>query len=365
MKTNLFLTRRGKTVVLSACICLSMLFLSFNSFSQGCVAIRNMGTCSGMGGDSVSHKNSWQVSVGYRGFKSHRHFRGTAYQEQRKEQKTEVINKSYSAIFALSYNASSKLSFSVLVPVSYTDRSSLYEHKSIGRYSTQSSGLGDIRVSANYWLWAPEKYTKRNISFGLGVKMPTGNYNVKDEFHTSVENTVVKPVDQSIQLGDGGWGITLETQAYAQLFKNASLYVNGFYLINPRNTNGTLTGRTDPRPDIIVSVMSVCDQYMARTGVNYKLLRHRGLYANLGARLEGIPVWDLIGGSDGFRRPGYIISGEPGLSYITNRHFVSVNVPVAIERNRTKNVADIRTKGAGGDAAFADVMLLLNYGFRF
>jgi hypothetical protein len=365
MKTNLFLIKYRRQIVLSTGICLSILFSSFNSFSQGCVAIRNMGTCAGMGGDSVSHKNTWQVSFGYRQFKSHRHFRGTDYQEQRKAQGTEVINRSYSAILALTYNATSQLSFSVFVPISYTDRSSLYEHNNVGRYSTQSHGLGDIRVSANYWLWAPEKHTKRNISFGLGVKMPTGNYNVKDNFHTSAENTVVKPVDQSIQLGDGGWGITLETQAYAQLFKNASLYVSGFYLVNPRNTNGTLTGRKDPRPDIIVSVMSVCDQYMARTGVNYKLLRHRGLYANLGGRLEGIPVWDLIGGSDGFRRPGYIISAEPGLSYLSSKHFVSLNVPVAIIRNRTKNVADIRTNGPGGDAAFADYMILLNYGFRF
>ncbi|HEY5393165.1 MAG TPA: hypothetical protein VIJ57_13665 [Hanamia sp.] len=34
--------------------------------------------------------------------------------------------------------------------------------------------------------------------------------------------------------------------------------------------------------------------------------------------LEGIPVYDLIWGSEGFRRPGYIISAEPGITYMVN-----------------------------------------------
>ena len=38
----------------------------------------------------------------------------------------------------------------------------------------------------------------------------------------------------------------------------------------------------------------------------------------LGGRLEGIPVHDLVGGSEGFRRPGYIVSAEPQRNYHSN-----------------------------------------------
>ena len=36
---------------------------------------------------------------------------------------------------------------------------------------------------------------------------------------------------------------------------------------------------------------------------------------SFGIRDECLPVYDLIGGSEGFRRPGYIISEEQGVSY--------------------------------------------------
>jgi hypothetical protein len=34
-----------------------------------------------------------------------------------------------------------------------------------------------------------------------------------------------------------------------------------------------------------------------------------------GIRYECLPVKDLVGGSNGFRRPGYISSIEPGVAY--------------------------------------------------
>lgn len=48
---------------------------------------------------------------------------------------------------------------------------------------------------------------------GLGIKMPTGNYKAEDVFHYKLGTAILTrngPVDQSIQPGDGGWGLTLE-----------------------------------------------------------------------------------------------------------------------------------------------------------
>ena len=77
-----------------------------------------------------------------------------------------------------------------------------------------------------------------------------------------------------------------------------------------------------------------------------------------------MPVRDLIGKSDGFRRPGVAVSLEPGLIYTKGKNTWSFSVPVAVYRNRKKSVPDI-TDGRHGDAAFADYLILVGYSRRF
>ncbi|MBR9999534.1 MAG: hypothetical protein KFF73_11210, partial [Cyclobacteriaceae bacterium] len=90
----------------------------------------------------------------------------------------------------------------------------------------------------------------------------------------------------------------------------------------------------------------------------------------LGGRMEGIPSSDLAGGSDGFRRPGYVISIEPGLSYSLGNFVAFVSVPIALERNRTQSYQDKKlTEATGdyrhGDAAFADYLVNASVSWRF
>lgn len=77
-----------------------------------------------------------------------------------------------------------------------------------------------------------------------------------------------------------------------------------------------------------------------------------------------MPADDIIGGSNGFRRPGYAVSLEPGITYSHGVSSFNLGVPVAVYRNRTRSVAD-RASGGHGDAAFADYLLLLGYSRRF
>src|SRR5262249_41788631 len=156
---------------------------------------------------------------------------------------------------------------------------------------------------------------------------------------TSDSTTVLGPVDQSVQLGDGGTGITLELNAFYNLTGRLSAYGNFYYLSNPREQNGVSTARGGaPRPASIKNgsaVMSVPDQYMARAGLNW-MVRHFTFSA--GVRDECIPVHDLIGASGGFRRPGYIISAEPGVTYSFSKASLYAYVPVALVRNRPQSV---------------------------
>jgi hypothetical protein len=112
--------------------------------------------------------------------------------------------------------------------------------------------------------------------------------------------------------------------------------------------------------------MSVPDLFMARGGA--AVMVNQLTFAG-GIRIEGLPSSDLIGGSRGFRRPGYIISAEPSITWVTRRAAFNLAVPVALVRNRTQSDSDKRrTADTGihqqGDAAFADYLISLGATFR-
>jgi hypothetical protein len=86
--------------------------------------------------------------------------------------------------------------------------------------------------------------------------------------------------------------------------------------------------------------------------------------------MEGVPSSDLIGGSNGRRRPGYSIALEPAVSYSWKRNSVSVCVPYLVRRVRDQNISDkLESIETGhkeiGDAAFADYIVSVGYSRRF
>lgn len=342
--------------------------------AQGCVAIRSNGNTCSIGNPATA--KGWQMNFNNRYFKSYKHFVGTIEQKEREERHTEVINHSYSLDITATRYFNSRWSMSVTLPIISNTRSSLYEHGGnsggeASRHSTQSFGIGDIRVSAYRWLLDPAKHHKGNIQAGIGVKLPTGDYKYEDYFYKADGTTVLGPVDQSIQLGDGGTGFSAELNGYYNFSHSFGLYANLFYLANPREQNGVSTARGGtPNATALqyfTSVMSVPDQYMVRGGASYmaKQFTFSG-----GIRIEAIPSSDLIGGDKGFRRPGMVISAEPVVAYQAKKINLYVSVPFAIQRNRTQSYADkLRSEATGtkvqGDAAFADYAINAGLSFRF
>jgi hypothetical protein len=77
-----------------------------------------------------------------------------------------------------------------------------------------------------------------------------------------------------------------------------------------------------------------------------------------------VPVRDLIGADDGFRRPGFAISVEPQIVFMHGADVFSMSVPIALYRNRQRSVPD-QQNGTHGDAAFADWLLLLSWAHPF
>lgn len=353
-------------------IVVSLLFIYLKSNAQGCVAIRSTGGfCTAQHSEDHTQVSPWVVGVNNRYYKSFRHFVGKDEQEQRVEEGTEVINHAYTMDILVTRNLNARWSFTLDVPVLANSRSSLYEHDGKNRYSTHSFGVGDIRFTAYAWLLDPTKMPKGNIQVGLGLKLPTGDYKYQDFFHKNDSTQVLGPVDQSIQLGDGGTGFSTEINAFYNFTHSLGVYGNFFYLFNPREQNGTSTARGGTPSASAVkygsSTMSVPDQLMVRGGIAYAARR---LGVSVGMREDCLPWQDIIGGSSGFRRPGYIISIEPGITYSFKKINLYSYVPVALVRNRTQSYSDrLRTEQTGiythGDAAFADYVVNIGAAFRF
>jgi hypothetical protein len=291
---------------------------------------------------------------------------------------------------AATYAVNERLNLTLEFPFQYGSRTNSDEHDGIHVHTMRAGGLGDIRLSASYWLLNPRKpaeqsttadgkevagytapvqYREYNISLGLGVKAPTGD-DAASDYSFRPTGAELRAVDPAIQPGDGGWGIILSGDAFAKVFKDTYAYVNGFYLINPRETNGVRTVNFDVPPfthgDKGLMVDSVPDQSMVRGGLARPVWKAIGLSASLGARWEGIPAHDLIGGSDGWRLPGYSVSIEPGISVSRGKDNISITVPVAVYRYGITSVPFARTHDPlGGIASFSDFQINLTYSHIF
>jgi hypothetical protein len=314
----------------------------------------------------------WSVSMGYRYQHSFRHFVGTTEQIQREQQGTQVVN--YMNLFdvSLTYRINPRWSITVGTPILNAKRTydsqlfqTFFKIPNAPDQVSHSNGIGDLSVSAQFWAIRPPSEHGHNIAFSFGGVFPTGDYRATDTVQTANGPQKVF-VDQSIQPGSGGYGIILGTQAY-QRVKRAVLYASGTYLVTPQESNGTpgisIAGVTIPR-NPLTATMSIPDQYLADGGVAYPVPRFRGLAARFGLRYEGIKVRDLLGGSLGFRRPGYALSVAPGFQYQRRGSTWSVNAPIAVQRNRKRSVPD-QMQGGAGDAAFADYLILVGYAHSF
>lgn len=355
-----------------------------HALAQGCIAVRGAGTLLPEEGakpaDADLAADDWLASVGYRHLHSMRHYVGDVEQTQRQAAGNQVINDQDFFDFGVQYAFTPRWSLGLSLPYEVSSRSMLFGGGTPGafRYSTPASGFGDLQLTGYGWVFDPQTHREGNIQLGLGLKAPTGDDSINGTFLTGTPTSlkvIQHPVDQSIQPGDGGWGFTATINAYQLVLPRTVAFFQAYYLFNPQDVNGVATGRGQTGPGsagYYEQVMSIPDQYFARGGLSYTLVPSWGLSLSLAGRLEGIPPRDLIGDSDGFRRPGFIASVEPGLEVMKGRYTFNLSVPFAAIRNRQQSVADskasaVLNNGAEihGDAAFADFAITASLAVRF
>ena len=295
------------------------------------------------------------VTIGYREYNSFRHYVGTVEQLQRAANHNQVQNHVDLMDLQISYKLSPRFSLLVDLPGLAATR-----QQQGSQNIFRSGGIGDITAGVQAWVLRPPTEHNANIAFSAQLKMPTGINDAKGTTVLANGTRQTRPFDESVQPGDGEWGFSLGVQAYKQIWFQTIAYFTGSWLFNPANTTGVKTFRSAPHEDVVSST----DMYLWRGGFSHAVPKLRGLALSLGGRMEGIPVRDAFGKSDGFRRPGYVISMEPGLVYTYKRHTFSISGPWAMERDRTISTSDMLNH-THGDAAFADYTVIASYTKRF
>jgi hypothetical protein len=223
-------------------------------------------------------------------------------------------------------------------------------------YEANASGFGDMAIQAEYWLNDPTKPSRVQASVDLGLKMPTGNNNVQGDGPNGPA-----PIDEAFQLGNGGWEMLFRAQAYGQITGPLYAYVSGYYGLS-------LTEHTDVQSGIVYNGVGipygVPDTYSGRLGVSY-ILGFAPLVVSLGGRINGVTVKDIVGGGDIFwRRPGYEVYIEPGLSWTLGTNTASVSVPVRAYQNKLDSLLD-EAQGRHRGSDFAAFLVVASVSRRF
>jgi len=300
-------------------------------------------------------RHQWEISLSYRYLTANRWYVGTEVNEGAAPFGKPLFINIHSVDVTIKYALSDRVTLTTTLPFSTGTHSRFYGDGK--RHEVGAAGLGDITAVTSAWLWNPRKHESGNLAVSVGLKTPTGDNEATDNFFLPGGLVTRNVVDQSIQLGDGGWGFIAQAEGFRKLLNRSSTNVSASYLFSPKDK----TGVKSPYPGVSLSVPDV---YSARAGVAYAILPKHNLYASLGLRADGIPIRDLIGDSNGFRRPGYSLFIDPGFGIGLGRGIFSFNIPVRIHQDFERSLVD-RELGKLGGGDLAKYLVFASYSIRF
>jgi hypothetical protein len=259
---------------------------------------------------------------------------------------------------SVSYGVTDRWTIAATLPFSRGTHSRFYADGR--RHLVSAAGLGDVNVVGSAWVLDPRSHPSGNVSVGVGVKSPSGRNDVRDTYFLP-QGTTDFTVDQSIQLGDGGWGLVLQGQAFARVLERVSGYASGSYLVTPQNQSSVFQAPTGSFASVHVSIPDV---FNASAGLSFDVSRRHGLAVSLSGRIDGIPTRDLAGHSDGFRRPVVLGYLEPSLTLTRGRSTVTLSAPARIYEDFRPSLVD-RQLGSAGGGDLARYLLFAGYQARF
>jgi hypothetical protein len=325
---------------------------------------------------------NWSASIAFRYYNSRQDVLGDEPQDHAIVYANTHV---YGFVVSATYAVTDRFDLTLELPFQYGTRATSIEHNFMSPvlHTMHAGGMGDPRLRADYWFLDPKKSPTRNVSVGLGVKIPIG-VNDATDYAYRASGPVIRPVDPAIQPGDGGWGIILAGHAFTSLsfpalpysnwFKNTYAYADAIYVFAPEEMNDTETVTADVPQltaggDTGLRFNSIPDQFLARMGVAQTIWPSQGVSISAGVRWEGVPAYDAIGGSNGWRLPGNAVSFEPSVSVSRGKEYFSVSVPIAVHRHASASAPFERLGVPGppsqGLATIADWQLIISYTHTF
>jgi len=324
---------------------------------QGCEPIR-FTTPVNLGGEGQAYQSggAWQFTLAYRRLVSNQWFVGSKESSNLAPGGLSPVIKVHTFVADVAYSLDDRVRLRFSVPVSTGSFSRYWPDKTVR--AQNATGIGDASLMAESWIFEPRTHRHGNLSFGLGAKAPTGSHTIASQFYTA-SGAVDFPADQTIEPGDGGWAILLESQAFRQITERTFAYAVGSYMVSPKAHTDVQTAPNSG------TYWSVPDVYSARVGAAFDILPDQGLTMSLGARADGIPRHDLIGGGDdtAIKRTADVFFADPGLSLVRGPGTFTLSVPYRVAVNRKKSVYEERTNSLNG-GGFAKYLIFASYSHR-
>lgn len=325
--------------------------------AQGCEPIRFTAPVK-LGGEGEAYQpaDQWQLTLAYRRLVSADWFVGTKENPALAPGGTTPVFRIHTLVVDIAYSINERLVVSGSLPFS---KGSLGRTWPDTAYHVQrATGVGDLSVLGEAWVFEPREHELGNVAVGFGVKFPTGSNSLASRYYAA-GGEVDFPADQTIQPGDGGLSLLLQSRAFRQVTDRTYAYAFGSYMMSPK-------AKSDVRAvPVTGAYWSVPDVYSGKLGAAFAILPDAGVTVSLGGRIDGIPVRDLLGGGDEttVKRSAYVIFADPGISLSRGKSTLTMSVPYRLKVNRQKSLLERRTNGlnAGG---FAKYLVFLAYSRR-
>jgi hypothetical protein len=206
------------------------------------------------------------------------------------------------------------------------------------RYYQHVHGFGDAVIGSRMWLLNPQKNPKQNLGVSLGLRLPTGESNYQVPYPDSKGNNVInRPVYPAVQPGSGSLGLRLSVQGFRS-FKRFSIYGSGLYLFSLKKQNDTIAfgAATNPAGPTAVAenvrYLSTPDSYQFSGGVSTPVPHLKRFSLSIGSQVAGVPVYNVMTGTSGYRQPGYMVSLVPGIAWDAGFATYYISIPIRVRQ---------------------------------
>lgn len=296
-------------------------------------------------GDSYLDPTGWQAGISYRRLQADEFFVGREQHDELGPGGQPLDFSIHSFTLSATYAITERFALSLHVPWSTGKTSRLYADGK--RHTTAASGIGDMHIVGTVWVWDPLNIPGGNIAIGLGAKAPTGSHTATDYTWLANGDSTRSPVDQAVQLGDGGWGIILKAEGFRRIGGRSFVYASGDYLATTQEKTRVASPRGPQQ------MLGVPDVYSVRAGASTVVLPSHGVTLSLGMRQDATTKADLLGGKDmSFRRPAVVGYFDPAFSVTNGRNTFYLNTPLRAYQNfRVDYSYKPGDRAGGGDLA--------------